>query len=202
MSWQSRFRLAVCLAAGLAAWVARPETAPGTARPAENLNGTYVREGSAAKVALSLKEESDGHLRGQLTAGAERYRVDAAPEQDPRSADFMHRSLFQALGVRVTLWKIIGYVATLIFAGRWLVQALASRKAGRPVMTRLFWLMSLTGSVMLLGYFIFGRNDSVGVLSNLFPSAVATYNLYLDVRYHRANGGGAAEPPPDKYLKV
>jgi lipid-A-disaccharide synthase-like uncharacterized protein len=27
-------------------------------------------------------------------------------------------------------------------------------------------------------------NDSVGVLSNLFPSSVAVYNLYLDIRHH------------------
>jgi len=34
----------------------------------------------------------------------------------------------------------------------------------------------------LLCYFIFGKNDSVGILSNLFPFTVALYNLYL---HHR-----------------
>ena len=29
--------------------------------------------------------------------------------------------------------------------------------------------MSISGSLLLLPYFIFGKNDSVGVLSNLFP---------------------------------
>ena len=48
-----------------------------------------------------------------------------------------------------------------------------------------FWYMSAAGSVLLLGYFIFGKNDSVGVLSNLFPLFVALYNLYLDRREHR-----------------
>jgi lipid-A-disaccharide synthase-like uncharacterized protein len=45
--------------------------------------------------------------------------------------------------------------------------------------------MSVLGSVLLLSYFIWGKNDSVGVLANLFPAAVAIYNLVLDVR-----GGG------------
>jgi lipid-A-disaccharide synthase-like uncharacterized protein len=42
--------------------------------------------------------------------------------------------------------------------------------------------MSVSGSVMLLSYFVFGKNDSVGILSNLFPLFVALYNLYLDFR--------------------
>jgi lipid-A-disaccharide synthase-like uncharacterized protein len=32
---------------------------------------------------------------------------------------------------------------------------------------------------------VFGKNDSVGVLSNLFPFAVALYNLYLHRRIER-----------------
>jgi lipid-A-disaccharide synthase-like uncharacterized protein len=44
--------------------------------------------------------------------------------------------------------------------------------------------MSALGSVLLLAYFIFGKNDSVGILSNLFPLFVALYNLYLDFKHH------------------
>jgi lipid-A-disaccharide synthase-like uncharacterized protein len=29
---------------------------------------------------------------------------------------------------------------------------------------------------------VFGKNDSVGILSNLFPLFVALYNLYLDIK--------------------
>ena len=36
---------------------------------------------------------------------------------------------------------------------------------------------------MLLSYFMFGKNDSVGILSNLFPSFISGYNLYLDIRH-------------------
>ena len=85
-------------------------------------------------------------------------------------------------GVVVTPWKIVGYVGVMLFAGRWVVQVLATRKHGRPVMPRLFWVMSVAGSCLLLSYFIWGKNDSVGVLSNLFPAAVAIYNLVMDLK--------------------
>lgn len=85
----------------------------------------------------------------------------------------------------ITAWKLIGYAGVAIFAGRWFVQLAASHMAKRSTVPRLFWYMSLTGSVLLLAYFTFGKNDSVGVLSNLFPSFVAGYNLFLDVRHGR-----------------
>ena len=95
--------------------------------------------------------------------------------------NYFHQFQFPIL----TGWKVIGFLGVAIFAGRWFVQLWASRRAGKPVMTRLFWLMSLTGSVLLLSYFTFGKNDSVGVISNLFPSFIAIYNLLLDSKHRR-----------------
>ena len=40
----------------------------------------------------------------------------------------------------------------------------------------------MSGSLLLLSDFIFGKNDSVGILSNLCPLAVALSNLSLDSR--------------------
>ena len=94
----------------------------------------------------------------------------------------MNEVLLEALGVVVTPWKIVGYVGVAIFAGRWLVQVIASHRGGKPVVPRTFWYMSMIGSLLLLSYFIFGKNDSVGVLSNLFPASIAAYNLFLDTR--------------------
>ncbi|MEM9446005.1 MAG: lipid-A-disaccharide synthase N-terminal domain-containing protein [Verrucomicrobiota bacterium] len=87
--------------------------------------------------------------------------------------------------VSVTAWKLIGYTGVFMFGGRWVVQVIASKIAKKPVMPRLFWLMSIVGSSMLLAYFIFGKNDSVGVMSNLFPMCVALYNLYLDITHKK-----------------
>ena len=52
----------------------------------------------------------------------------------------------------------------------------------KPVLPRLFWYMSISGSLLLLSYFIFGKNDSVGILSNFFPAFVSIYNLVVHMR--------------------
>lgn len=92
--------------------------------------------------------------------------------------------------VVITAWKLVGYVGVFTFAGRWFVQVIASHLAGRSYIPRFFWYMSLAGSVLLLAYFTFGKNDSVGILSNLFPSFIAGYNLFLDIRHGRRNRAG------------
>jgi lipid-A-disaccharide synthase-like uncharacterized protein len=98
----------------------------------------------------------------------------------------MNHVLLEFHGLIITPWKLVGYVGVGLFAGRWLVQLVASRMRGAPVIPRLFWYMSITGSALLLSYFVFGKNDSVGILSNLFPMSVALYNLYLDMKVRKA----------------
>jgi lipid-A-disaccharide synthase-like uncharacterized protein len=100
----------------------------------------------------------------------------------------MNNVLIVMFGVTVTPWKLVGYTGVFLFAGRWFVQLAASKVSGKPVMPTLFWYMSAFGSVLLLGYFIFGKNDSVGVMSNLFPLFVALYNLYLDAKHRKRLG--------------
>lgn len=86
----------------------------------------------------------------------------------------------------ITGWKLVGYAGTLMFTGRWFVQVAASSARGETHVPPLFWYMSLAGSFLLLAYFIFGRNDSVGIISNLFPCLVAAYNLHLVASRRRA----------------
>jgi lipid-A-disaccharide synthase-like uncharacterized protein len=93
-------------------------------------------------------------------------------------------SLFGPMLV-ITGWKLVGYTGVALFTSRWLVQLFASHLAGRSIIPRLFWYLSLSGSLLLLAYFTFGKNDSVGILSNLFPAFIALYNLGLDFRHRR-----------------
>lgn len=102
----------------------------------------------------------------------------------------MDQVLHMAFGLTITPWKLIGYFGVALFAGRWFVQMHYSRKHRRPVVPTVFWLMSISGSLLLLSYFIFGKNDSVGILSNLFPAGVAGYNLYLDLSHKRSRASG------------
>ena len=93
-------------------------------------------------------------------------------------------AMLSGFGIHITLWKLIGLTGALMFGGRWLVQFLASRRHGKPVIPRLFWYMSLLGSAMTLSYFIFShKQDSVGIVQNLFPSFTAAYSLWLDIRH-------------------
>ena len=97
-------------------------------------------------------------------------------------------------GMHLSPWKLIGLIGALMFGGRWLVQFLASRKQGRPVIPRLFWYMSLAGSAMTLSYFIFSqKQDAVGVVQNLFPAFTAAYSLWLDIRHHGWRADRATE---------
>jgi lipid-A-disaccharide synthase-like uncharacterized protein len=91
-------------------------------------------------------------------------------------------------GLHVTPWKLIGYTGALMFGGRWLVQFVASKRMGKPVIPRAFWYMSVVGSLMTLSYFLFSaKQDSVGVLQNMFPAFTALYSLYLDIKHRGWN---------------
>ena len=99
----------------------------------------------------------------------------------------MNEILWTSWGIVITPWKIIGYGGTILFTLRWVVQAVASQQAGKPTVPRSFWYMSIVGSGMLLAYFIFGKNDGPGIVSNLFPGLLAIYNLFLDFVHEKKN---------------
>jgi lipid-A-disaccharide synthase-like uncharacterized protein len=92
----------------------------------------------------------------------------------------------------LTPWKVVGYVGMVMFTSRWFVQLYATRKHKRVVMPLSFWVLSVCGSIMLLAYFIAGKNDSVGILSNVFPVFVSIYNLAMHLRHHRNSTTGDA----------
>lgn len=113
--------------------------------------------------------------------------------------DLMNRELagLAWTGLHMTPWKLVGLTGATMFGLRWLVQFLATRRAGAPVIPRAFWVMSLAGSAMTLAYFLFSsKQDAVGVLQNLFPAFTAAYSLWLDIR----NRG--LRRPPDDFLDL
>jgi lipid-A-disaccharide synthase-like uncharacterized protein len=86
-------------------------------------------------------------------------------------------------------WKAVGLLGSLMFGLRWLVQAWASKKAGRSIVPLSFWIISVIGSSMTLAYFIFYRFDSVGMLNTGLPFAMALYNLRLTLKNQAAESG-------------
>jgi len=98
----------------------------------------------------------------------------------------MSNVLFVVMGMTITPWKIIGLLGSFLFTARWLVQLHATRKHRRVVMPMAFWYLSIIGSMMTLSYFIWGKNDSVGILQNAFPMFIAIYNLFVHARSDRS----------------
>lgn len=90
------------------------------------------------------------------------------------------------LGISLNAGKVIGFTGVFLFTGRWFVQLAASHVSSKPVFPRSFWYMSMAGSALVLFYFVFGKNDSVGIVANLFPFLVASYNLFLDITHKKS----------------
>lgn len=75
-------------------------------------------------------------------------------------------------------WLVIGLAGQAAFSARFLVQWLVSERAGRSIVPRAFWHLSLIGSFTLLSYAI-ARHDPVFILGQAFGFLVYSRNLYL-----------------------
>ncbi len=50
------------------------------------------------------------------------------------------------------LWELIGYLGTGIFGVRFFAQWIASERAGRSVVPKVFWHLSIAGSLLMLAF--------------------------------------------------
>lgn len=75
-------------------------------------------------------------------------------------------------------WLAIGLFGQLLFSARFVVQWIASERARRSVVPRLFWYFSIGGGVSLLAYSVH-RADPVFVLGQLTGLVVYARNLAL-----------------------
>jgi lipid-A-disaccharide synthase-like uncharacterized protein len=84
---------------------------------------------------------------------------------------------------------LVGYVAQFLFAMRFVVQWIASERAGRSVVPMAFWFFSIGGGLMLLGY-AFYRRDPVFIIGQAFGVFVYLRNLQFMLR-SRSKGDAA-----------
>ncbi|QDU34523.1 lipid-A-disaccharide synthase [Poriferisphaera corsica] len=75
-------------------------------------------------------------------------------------------------------WVALGLLGQLVFAGRMIVQIIASEKKRQSVVPVAFWWMALTGASMLLLYFVW-RKDVVGIIGQSTGWLIYTRNLYF-----------------------
>ncbi len=75
-------------------------------------------------------------------------------------------------------WLALGLLGNAVFFSRFLVQWLASERAGVSYVPRVFWHLSLIGSAFLLAYAVH-RRDPIFVLAYLPNGFVYLRNLAL-----------------------
>lgn len=75
----------------------------------------------------------------------------------------------------------IGLIGQGFFSTRFLVQWIASEKAGRSVVPSSFWIFSILGSGLLLIYAIY-RKDPVFILGQAPNLLIYSRNLYLIIK--------------------
>lgn len=78
-------------------------------------------------------------------------------------------------------WVIFGLAAQAVFMARFVVQWIASERAGRSYVPVIFWYLSLGGSTMLTVYAVW-RQDPVFILGQSLACIIYFRNLVLIYR--------------------
>ena len=89
--------------------------------------------------------------------------------------------VFEFLGVDSAVefwWVIIGLGGQLLFTARFLIQWIASERAGRSTVPVAFWWFSMGGGAVLLSYAIH-RGDPVFILGQSMGVFIYSRNLWL-----------------------
>ncbi|MGD8414575.1 MAG: lipid-A-disaccharide synthase N-terminal domain-containing protein [Candidatus Latescibacterota bacterium] len=75
-------------------------------------------------------------------------------------------------------WIILGFCGQFAFASRFLLQWIASERAGKSVVPTPFWIVSIIGSLVLLAYAV-QRRDPVFILGQSTGIFIYSRNLAL-----------------------
>lgn len=82
------------------------------------------------------------------------------------------------------IWLGIGFVAQATFMMRFIVQWIASERAGRSIVPVAFWYFSVAGGIMLLAYAIY-RVDPVFIAGQAGGLLIYARNLHFVRRDRR-----------------
>ena len=88
---------------------------------------------------------------------------------------------------RLDWWVLLGFIAQAMFTARFLVQWIASERAGHSVIPVAFWIFSIFGGALLLIYALY-RKDAVFIAGQAFSFFVYARNLYFVTRDRKAAG--------------
>ena len=89
--------------------------------------------------------------------------------------------VYDVFVARFDFWLAFGIVAQLIFTARFLVQWIASERAGRSTVPLAFWILSIVGGMMTLVYGI-QRREAVIIMGQVLAVFIYIRNLMLIFR--------------------
>lgn len=87
-------------------------------------------------------------------------------------------------------WIVFGLGGQLMFTARFLVQWIASERAGRSLVPLAFWYFSIAGGIILFAYAVY-RKDPVFIVGQSLGLLIYSRNLWLisSERKHNASTG-------------
>ncbi len=95
-----------------------------------------------------------------------------------------------------TPWLLFGLTGQAAFFSRFLVQWVASERAGRSYIPKAFWYLSIVGTLILLVYAIH-RKEPVFLMGYLPNAFVYARNLML-LNKHGDEGSPSGGPPVER----
>ena len=94
--------------------------------------------------------------------------------------------IYDVFIAKFDFWLAFGIVAQLIFTARFLVQWIASERAGQSTIPVAFWILSIVGGMMTLVYGI-ERREAVIIMGQVLAVFIYVRNLMLIFRRGRGN---------------
>ncbi len=92
--------------------------------------------------------------------------------------------LYDVFVARFDFWLAFGILAQLLFTARFIVQWLASEKAGRSVMPLAFWFLSIAGGGMTLVYGLV-RREPIIIMGQALAVVIYIRNIMLIFKERR-----------------
>src|ERR1043165_4374527 len=89
--------------------------------------------------------------------------------------------LYDVFVVRFDWWVVLGFAAQALFSMRFIVQWIASERAGRSVIPTAFWVFSIGGGILLFAYALY-RRDPVFIAGQGLGLFIYLRNLYFVLR--------------------
>jgi lipid-A-disaccharide synthase-like uncharacterized protein len=106
-------------------------------------------------------------------------------------------------GIEWGVWKVVGWLGNAVFFSRFFVQWYATEKLKRVVVPAAFWWLSLVGSLLLLSYALFYKQDSVFIFAYAFTWIPYIRNLVIHRQHTAAHrdcpGCGELCPPHSRF---